>query len=177
MRLPSRSTTSKRQPRVSTASPVLGKVLELADHQAGDGLVVAPFGQGDPKLIGHFVRRHPAREQPGAVFALHGFGLGFALIGAEGPGDGIEDVGRGDDAVEVAVLVVHERHRDLGLPQHLQGIERIEGVGDDRRLADVGTDVEGLVPQRGGQEFPGLHDARACCRDVPGPPEAGNGRC
>src|SRR5215217_4678318 len=61
------STTSKRQPRVSTDSPALGRWCRFADDEAGHRLVVAACRKGDIELLRHFVGGHPAGEEPRAV--------------------------------------------------------------------------------------------------------------
>ena len=62
----------------------------------------------------------------------------------------LEDVGGRDDPLEVAILVMHKRHRHLGLAQCIQHIESINRVGNDRRLPHPTAHVEGLVPEEGG---------------------------
>src|SRR5829696_2134220 len=108
------STTSKRQPRVSTDSPALGRWCRFADDEAGHRLVVAACRKGDIELLRHFVGGHPAGEEPRAVGSAHGFRPRRCIVRAERPCDGVENVSRCDDALEVPILIVNERHRHLG---------------------------------------------------------------
>ena len=78
---------------------------------------------------------------------MHRVRLRLARVRAEGARDGVEDVGRRHDAVEMAVLVVDQGHRNLGLAQDLEGVERIERVRHDGAWRS-GADVEGLAGQQ-----------------------------
>src|SRR5215207_9607589 len=81
------------------------------------------------------------------------------LVRAEGARDGIEDVSRRDHAVEVSILIVHEGHWHLGFTQHIERIQRIEGVGNDWRLTDVILQVELLALEQGAEQLPDLDNA------------------
>jgi hypothetical protein len=68
--------------------------------------------------------------------------LGYALVDREPdaePGDRLEQVRRGDDALERAVLVDHEGHVDRRGPQRL---ERVRLVVDGGDRADQGREAE-----------------------------------
>ena len=112
MRRPSMSITSNRQLPNSNMSPSRGKRPSRAKAKPGDGVVVAPCGQGELEQLGHVVHRLPPCQQPRAVLALDRVRLGVRLMGRKLAGDRFQQIGRGDEALEGAVLVDHERHVD-----------------------------------------------------------------
>ena len=60
-------------------------------------------------------------------------------------GDRGEQVGGRHDAFEMAVFVVDQRHRHLGLAQRDQRVHRVDLVDHDRRLAHQRAQVERLA--------------------------------
>jgi hypothetical protein len=89
---------------------------------------MALLRKGDLKLIRHLIGWHPARQKPGAILAQRGLGIFIAPVGAKRARDSIEDVGWGDEAVEMPILVMHESHRHLGLLKQVKGIQGVEGI-------------------------------------------------
>ncbi len=87
-----------------------GQPPERLDQQSGDRVVVPVFGDHQPKRFGQLVRLHPAGDEQRAILALHDRGLRIALVGGKAAYDRLQNIGRCDDALEVAVLVMHEAH-------------------------------------------------------------------
>ena len=112
-----------------------------------------------PSWSRHLVGLHVAGEQPGAVLALDGVRLLLVGVGAEDAGDRLENVGRRDDAFEMAVFVVDQRHRHLRFLQRGEHVERVGLVVDDRRLAHMLAQVEALAGEQRGEQVARLDHA------------------
>src|SRR5262245_28287035 len=137
----------------------LGDGGEFLQQIAGEGLIGPRWRQRDAKQVGEFQRGHPAGNQIGAVVALDISGLGGAVLALEGADDGFENVGAGDDALEHAILVVHEADMDGRVAQDCDHVARIEGFGNDRRLARQRADIRRFAGEIDIEQILGLHDA------------------
>ena len=48
----------------------------------------------------------------------------------------------GDDAFEMAIFIMHQRHRDIGIAQRVQRVHRVQHVGQHRRLTRQRRQIE-----------------------------------
>ena len=121
---------------VGEALAFLRQVLEHREHVAGDGRELAILAVLDSQPVGEGVRRQRPGHEQRTIAALDDARLvALVLIAGDLAGDRGQQAGRGDDPVEMAVFVMHHRHRDIGMLQHAQRVDGIELVGHDLRLA------------------------------------------
>ena len=165
MRRPSISTISNRQPSDLDLVADIGDRAELLQQEAGKGLVGPRRGQRDAEQVGEFERRHPARDQIGAVVALDVSRLGRALprCGRRrrsppeyrrwSPRPGTRRTRRGPGPICTG-----------GIAQDRDHVARIERFGNDRRVADQLADVRRPSGQIDVEHVLGLHDAERMSR-------------
>src|SRR5215207_9492705 len=68
--------------------------LHAVEHETGDGMKVAAFGQGDVQSIGEFLNRRVAGDEKRSVVARNDVPFGGAFFGTERADDRFENVGR-----------------------------------------------------------------------------------
>ena len=110
------STISNDQPSWRNFSPVSGRCLSTDKAKPRDGRIIAVGGQVHAEAVGQQVGARGSRDEPAAVVALDQRRLLalFDIVG-EGAGKRGKDAARGHDPVEMAIFVVDERKRHVGV--------------------------------------------------------------
>jgi len=114
--------------------------------------------------VRHLVDGHAARNQPRAVFALHGFGFGKPFLRSKFTDDSFQDIGGCHDAFEVPVFIVNKSDVDRRILDDIQNVKSIDGVGDDRCPTDMAANVRAIPAQIRIQQVLGLYDSQYSIR-------------
>ena len=147
-------------------SPALGietlsdlrRVTEPVEHEARRGVITALLGNCDVQPVGHLIHRHAAGDQPRTILTLHGIGFAFMRLGTAY--DRFQNVGIGDHALKMAVLVVNQSHVNRGPLDHFQYVESVRGVGDVGRGPHTRARIRRFILQISFKQILGLQHAQ-----------------
>ena len=132
--------------------------MQRVTRRRAEFAIVAIF---EAQPVGEHIGRERAGDQQAAVFPLdHAGPFGTVLIAEEIADQRGEQIDRGDDAVEMAVFVMHHGHRYFGLLQHAQRIDRIELIGHDLGLDHQGAQIDRFLGDQARQDIAHLDHAQ-----------------
>ena len=117
---------------------------ELRQREPRDRVEITIRPGLDTKPIKGVVRRRQTVDQKRAVPAPDDIRL-LTFHVWQSAGNGLKQVGLGDNAFETSVLVENDREPDRRLLEPLQHCEDRHRLMDDQRLADNGQRVERLA--------------------------------
>ena len=136
----------------------LRQVAEPVEHEARRGVITALLGNCDVQPVGHLIHRHAAGDQPRTILTLHGIGFAFMRLGTAH--DRFQNVGIGNHALKMAVLVVNQSHVNRGPLDHFQYVESVRGIGDVGRGPHPRARIRRLTAQICFEQILGLQHAQ-----------------
>ena len=120
----------------------------MRENETAESLVSIAFLPGQVfqiKNFFEFVHAEHAVEEPGAVFALHSFGICQPAFEGNIAGDRLEDVVLGEKSFDAAVLIDDQGEVLAGFLERFENFERRDRARHEQGLMSQSAQIEGVA--------------------------------